>query len=291
MTLTSSRPPPDQFPDASPAPTGGVSSFPGVFGILGRRLPVTSRRLPVTKSYSKAFQDAGAAKHYDEAVYRPGSYASFIWQIESKRLVGIVERMAGDDLRYLDFACGIGRVIALLEPLVGESTGIDISSDMITIARSHLRCSELVVGEIKDGVLNGPYDMITVFRFFMNAEPALRKTTMAALRARLRGPDSRLIFNIHGNTNSLRHLALMWREKRGELIGERINEMSYREVCELVTECDLEIETWMGFGVVPEFLHRSRFGAVARIIDRTFACVPMMKFVSYDMLFVCRARA
>ena len=70
----------------------------------------------------------------------------------------------------------------------------------------------------------------------------------------------------------------------------RINEMSYKEVRQLVEDSGLEIESWHGFGVIPEFLHRSRLGLLMRIIDRICTKIPFMKPVSYDLLFVCRTK-
>lgn len=244
-----------------------------------------------TKNYSESFQNRESAKFYEEVVYGPGSYDQFIWELQSTRLASIFDELSRSHrgLTHLDFACGTGRIISFLENFTKESTGIDISESMLSIAKKKVTKAKLLVRDISNNqdIDAATYSVITTFRFFLNAEPPLRKTVMAFLSERLDGSEGRLIFDIQGNKHSLRHLAIKWRTKK----GERGNEMSYNEVRQLVEDSGLEIESWHGFGVVPAFLHRSLLGSLMRIIDRMFTKLPFMKLVSYDLLFVCRTRA
>lgn len=244
-----------------------------------------------TKNYSESFQNHESAKFYEDVVYGSRSYDKFIWELQSTRLASIFDELnrSHSGLTHLDFACGTGRIISFVENFTKESTGIDISESMLSVAKKKITKAKLLVGDISDNqdICVTTYSVITTFRFFLNAEPPLRKRVMEFLSARLDGSEARLIFNIQGNKHSLRHLAIKWRTKK----GERINEMSYIEVRQLVEESGLEIESWHGFGVVPPFLHRSLLGSLMRIVDRMFTKLPFMKLVSYDLLFVCRTRA
>jgi len=81
--------------------------------------------------------------------------------------------------RYLDFACGTGRITRQLESRADESFGVDISPSMLRIARTRCRFTEFVHADLTDFArqtheLSG-FDVVTAFRFFGNAEPALRR--------------------------------------------------------------------------------------------------------------------
>ena len=78
-------------------------------------------------SYSNRFQQPDAVAAYEADEYATDSYASRIWQLERPVLERILEKfrqMNSGPLRLLDFACGIGRVLAALEPLVDVMTSI-----------------------------------------------------------------------------------------------------------------------------------------------------------------------
>lgn len=243
-----------------------------------------------SKKYSESFLTHESAKYYENVVYGSRSYDKFVWELQSARLASIFDKLkeTHNGLTHLDFACGTGRIISFVENYTKESTGIDISESMLSIAKDKVTKAKLLMGDISSNheICATSYSVITTFRFFLNAEPPLRKRMMEFLSAHLNGSEARLIFNIQGNKHSLRHLAIKWRTNK----GERINEMSYIEVRQLVEESGLEIESWHGFGVVPPFLHRSLLGSLMRIVDRIFAKLPFMKLVSYDLLFVCKIK-
>ena len=67
--------------------------------------------------------------------------------------------------RYLDFACGTGRLLSFLENNFAASTGVDISKDMLNIAEKYRKKSELICGDItREHLLDGrKYDIFTAF--------------------------------------------------------------------------------------------------------------------------------
>jgi len=240
------------------------------------------------KNYSNSFQTEEAARKYENFVYAKNSYDSFIWGIQSRKLISIFEKIGKktNPIIHLDYACGTGRILSLAENLTKESTGIDVSENMISIARKKVKKAKMLVGDVSenDDILAPHYDVITLFRFILNTEPSIRNKIMNSLVSHLRAPHGRLIFDIQGNRHSLRHLTIKLRPKP----GERINEMSYKDVRRLVEDCGLDIESWCGFGVLPPVLHRSWLGPLIRVLDNFFAILPLMKWVSYDLQFVCR---
>lgn len=241
--------------------------------------------------YSASFQSDAAAKRYEEVIYAKSGHDHFIWILQRKRVLTLFEslRTTHDGLTHLDFACGTGRVISAVQTMTATSTGLDSSKNMLSVAREKVENAELLEGDILENpnIVGFDYDVISAFRFFLNTEPELRKETIASLASRLRGDKSRLIFNIQGNSQSLRHLSIVYRSRR----GERHNEMSYEEVRQLVEGAGLEIESWYGFGICPPLLHRTVFSPLIRFVERIAVKLPILKRVSYDLLFVCKLSA
>ena len=69
-----------------------------------------------------------------------------------------------EGLRVLDLGCGTGRMLAALKPARG--VGVDISSNMIEIARRDFPGLEFVAGDVEDPAvvssLTGPFDVIVL---------------------------------------------------------------------------------------------------------------------------------
>ena len=143
-----------------------------------------------------SFSDA-----YDEKLFSPGTYDSRVWQEEQKLLDRLVEAWVPTRGRYLDFACGTGRIVAHLELRFEVSVGLDISELMLAAARQKVRKASLVYGDATRtaNLIGGTFDCITAWRFFLNAQSELRDEAMAFLAGKLATPQSTLMFNIHGN--------------------------------------------------------------------------------------------
>jgi len=105
--------------------------------------------------------------------------------------------------RYLDFACGTGRITQRIEPLATESYGVDVSESMLSLARgkcprTKFLCTDLTRGDAE----LGSFDLVTSFRFFGNAQDELRASALASINRHLR-PGGSLIINNHRNPRSL----------------------------------------------------------------------------------------
>lgn len=239
-------------------------------------------------AYSSVFQSAQAAAAYDLVVYADGTQDAALWRLERDRLLAILDHLPtpASEMSHLDFACGTGRVLSVLERLTARSTGVDISPSMLELARSKLEHSDLRCGDLlSEPALTEPaYDLITAFRFFLNAEPGMRSAVMAALAARLRDDRSRLIFSIQGNRHSVRRFAIARDARR----GIHHSEMSLADVRALTTAAGLEIEGWFGFGILPTLAYRLPVRRLAMLADRLAARIPVLHRWSVTLLFVCR---
>lgn len=249
--------------------------------------------------YNGRFRSDGEVSSYEDGEYAPGSYASFIWALQRPFLEKYLlhQKSTVPSVRLLDFACGTGRVLSFVEDLVDESVGLDISPEMVRIAAGKCRRSTFYIGNIIDDpqIVVGKYEVITLFRFLLNAEPDLRLAILRWLRSRMNEQHGFLIANMHGNAWSLRHSALSfhkWR-KRSTSSGEEgsdqlLSEMTPRDVYNLFRTSGFEIVEQIGFGLLPQVVFRTPLRYFSRWLDRTFAGAPLLKNVSIDLLFLCK---
>ncbi len=209
----------------------------------------------MTKTYREQFSDKSAAAEY-ERTYTEPTYSNLLWEIEKDLLTDVVSKMrtTHQHIEYLDFAAGSGRVISFVEDLVDSATGIEISPAMAAIAQEKLDCGTMIVKDITadEDEMENQYDLITTFRFILNAEPALRIAGMKALVKRLRNQDSMIVFDNHGSL--LSHKALMWPVHKIRTAGKGYqtegNYLTDRQVQRLAREVGLRIERSVGFGVL-----------------------------------------
>ncbi|HUC84455.1 MAG TPA: class I SAM-dependent methyltransferase [Candidatus Acidoferrales bacterium] len=248
----------------------------------------------MTLSYSSRFQDPSAAAAYDSQEYGAGSYATQVWQWQRpvlQRIIADHSRGRSAPSRLLDFACGTGRVLAFVESLVELAEGVDVSESMVALARAKCRKAQLKVGDIlsQPELLQKGYDLITAFRFLLNVEPAVRRGVLEKLRGLLREPDGLLVVNVHGNSRSLRHPAILWRRwrERARPTGVMLNEMSPAETQGLLRACGFRIVRQFGFGILPRILYRSPLRGPAALVDKLLAGETPWRTCSVDLMFVC----
>lgn len=206
----------------------------------------------MNSTYRQVFSGREKAEEYE----RSRSYHEVLWEVEKDQLAAIVKdfRAAHPRVEYLDFAAGTGRVTAFMENLVDASTSIEISPDMIAVARPKLARTTLLCADITapGAPVEGSYDLITAFRFVVNAEPALRLAGLRALAARLRDRTSLLVFNNHGHLPS--HKLLMYPvhrfRRRGAAWTPDGNYMTDAAVRRLANQAGLEVVARMGCGLL-----------------------------------------
>ncbi len=133
----------------------------------------------------------------------------YMMRQEPAIVAALVDRLFPDGVpRYLDFACGTGRMTALVEPRARESYAVDVSESMI--AKARLKCPRtrfFITDVTRNPPDLEPMDLVTAFRFFANAQGELRDAAADAVRMMLR-PGGYLILNNHRNSWSIRNLLL-----------------------------------------------------------------------------------
>ena len=210
----------------------------------------------MNQTYRQQFEDPSKAAAYEQTQYAARSYADLLWEIEKQQLADLITevRKTHEHIAYLDFAAGTGRIIQFMEDKVDSATGIEISQAMVDLAMDKLKKARMLCRDItaSDAQVEGQYDLITTFRFILNAEPGLRFKGIKALTARLKDGSSRLIFNNHGNLFS--HKLLLWPVHALRRLGKGYipegNYMTHRQVLGMADEVGLEIERVAGCGLL-----------------------------------------
>lgn len=239
--------------------------------------------------YRTFLQQEDRAKRYEQK-YSGDSHENRVWYLEQGYLDELIERHLGDrPIRYLDFACGTGRVIAFLEPRVRSSTGIDVSASMLELAASKVADSTLICGDptADPGLIPGPYDLITAFRFFLNAQDELREAALRALHGAL-ADDGLLVFNIHGNRWSLRLPGVLVRRYvLRQTSPNRLNSLSFPKMRRLLARQGFRVVEVRGYGFLPQRLHRLVGVRVAGLLEALGTRSPT-RYLAVNLLVACR---
>ncbi len=240
------------------------------------------------RDYRTSHQTDQKSIQYDERIYRYGSYDDIVWESEKKVLLTELRMLQADagTIKYLDFACGTGRIIALIEPLVSRAIGVDVSQPMLNIARKKIKHSELIEVDLtaRDVLHGQKFDLVTAFRFFLNAEDPLREAAMALLAQKLKDEKSIFIFNFHGNVFSYRLITKLWYWfSKGHL-----NTATYWQAKQLIERNGLVIVRWHGLGYIPKFFYRYINNSFLGYLDAFLARVSFIKYIAFDLIFVCK---
>lgn len=243
------------------------------------------------QDYRNAHHGKGAAYHqsFAENVYR-----SVMWEIEQSILLDLLKAYfeMPDRVRLLDFACGSGRVLQLLENRVDTATGVDVTASMLDVAGAVTARSRLINCDItRSADLDGErFDLITAFRFFPNAEPSLRTEAMAKLAAML-APGGIMVFNNHIRAGSARHRARVAKARQGRLKSKNdLHCMSDQEAAELAAQHGLTIVEERHAGVLPIMKDKKSLipTSILRSIERMGARTKLLASLAANKVYVAR---
>ena len=245
--------------------------------------------------YRDYFRSSSVVSEYEESEFGPQSHSSMLWEVEKGQLATIVAglRESGQPINYLDFATGTGRVIEYVAPLVDSAVGVDISPEMADLAMAKVDCP-IVAGDITRtaGLLDdyAPFDLITGFRFLLNAGPELRASALISLRALLRDERSLLVVNNHSNLFS--HKALLWpvhRLRHADKVTSG-NYLTHRELARTFQSAGLEIVARYGAGVVPARIYAiAKKPEMALAVEHRAAAAGLTRFGANQMYVLRRA--
>ncbi len=237
--------------------------------------------------YRDSHVPAVNASYYESGVYAPGSFDSWVWEREQFFLRDALERSHLDEKsNYLDFACGTGRILVSLEESFKVAKGVDISKAMLEVASRKVKRAEIVQGDITadPSLLRGPFDLITAFRFFLNAEDSLRDDALSAITQRLK-TNGTFILNLHGNTFSLRGLSITFRKL---VLQQKVNQLSYWQLKRKLNEHGLNVVEVRGLGMLPPRLWTRSPDRVRSAAESLGDRTGLHKRFATNLVLVCR---
>ena len=236
------------------------------------------------KDYRRSHLAPGIGESYD-AAFVNDPYRHLVWGLEQRILDRILaEGFADRDIRHLDFACGTGRILSHVADRARVSVGVDVSQSMLAVAKRNCGRSEIRLADLTADDILGErqFNLITAFRFFPGAQPALRDEAMRVLVRHLDG-DGRLVFNNHRNLASAKY-------RLSRLLGRGGHDgMSPAEVSGLVSGNGLEIEKSYALAFTPATDKRLILPlALLTGLEGILSKFPPIKRWGEDMIFVCR---
>jgi len=193
-----------------------------------------------------------------------------MWEIERKIIGEIVTEMNSAPKRALDFACGTGRVLSRVADLVPECVGVDISAPMLEIARQRCPGATLIEADltVDPTSVTGTFDLITSFRFLLNAQANLRTAVLRTLRTRIED-EGLFITNFHQNPTSLTGVYLRAITRiRGRT---RPNMIGLTEACQLLRANGFEPVAVRGYGYLLQRTKRLPLAPLIGAIEKRLA--------------------
>jgi predicted TPR repeat methyltransferase len=246
----------------------------------------------VTKpTYRQAFSSPDAAAAYAKR-YTNSTYDNLLWDIEREQLRELIRRHCAESSRNraLDFATGTGRVLPVISEFFPVVVGVDVAEPMLDIAKDSCPSAVLHQADLSRGALlpEGPFQLVTAFRFLFNAEDELRASALRGIRANLANEGSVLIINNHGSTPSVRSIShAAWTTVR-PLLNLNHNRLSHRAVMRLLKDSGFEVVEWTSTGLAGEKLWRLLPSAIGARVERMASSSRFMKWVLLNRLYVCR---
>ena len=215
-------------------------------GSHGDMLTERSFEVSAYSDYRSSHQTPGYGREYTKT-FCSGYYAGLWLRIERPLVEGILKPLGGPSRSCLDFACGTGRVASVAGPLFGEVIGVDVSQSMLACAGVP-RNVKLVKADLTVAHLTRRFDVVTAFRFFLNAEDTLRRDALSAIHEHL-NDGGLLVSNIHMNANSPMGLVCRFLNRcQGRVVRSTLSIDAYRQ---LLVSNGFVVERVIGYGFLP----------------------------------------
>lgn len=235
-------------------------------------------------SYRTSHVGPGHGRRYDQS--HAGKMDAVVWNRQVKPwLAGWFEtcrRQGGR--RYLDFASGTGRVLKFARRYFEDCTAIDISPDMLEVARERVPDARFHCVDVTAGAsgIDDQFDCVTLFRFLLNAERELSAAALAWLSAHMPA-GALLIGNNHMQSASFRGAMTILANR---MQGSGHNHMSKRQVRELLETNGFRIRHWTGFRVLPTWKGKALLGSgLQGSLEDLLSRTPLQR-VGSEQLFV-----
>lgn len=245
---------------------------------------------PISNSYRTSHSSPGYGEHYSKT-YEHGYYAHQWRLIEKPLLKAVFATLKNRDrIRHLDFACGTGRILGVGEEFFNDTTGVDVSNEMLRVAARNCPKSKLIRQDITRSPLKEEYDVITAFRFFLNAEPVLADEVLNELHKLLPRKNGKLLINIHVNGKS--PLGVMYKFRNMMTRKNLANTMNYDVLKDVLERNGFVVEKVIWYSFLPRF--GNVFGEISRHligpVESFFKLFPFCADFAQCYLIQCRKK-
>lgn len=249
---------------------------------------VQSESYSGSENYSGHYQSDTVAEDY-EKYYQANEPDDIIWQVERRLLFKLIGRFNRDikQANVLDFACGTGRILAVLDGKFRSLVGIDISAAMLERAKINVSSVDTICADIlrEPEKVPGNMDIITTFRFVLFADPELRDACIKQLATRLKDENSIMIIGIHGNPHSRRILAQI----RNSLFGRpKMKALTLGDMRQLAERAGLQVVGATGCGFLPPSIMRRLPPRLAESIEQMLGGLPLLWRFGSNLLVACK---
>lgn len=195
--------------------------------------------------YSSSHRGEEKAIGY-ETTYSRGYYANeWIWEEQPLVRQTFLGLQKSGCTTLTDFACGTGRITAVAEDYFDVVQGVDISPEMLALAARNCQAATFSLSTERV-IEDESQDVVSAFRFFLNAEDELRSESMGRISRWIR-PGGYFLANTHaqplsplGLTNEARHL-----------VGGSARSLSVRSLTHLIEDNGLSVEKVTHYGLFP----------------------------------------
>lgn len=196
--------------------------------------------------YTRSHLSAEVAGRYLTA-YESGFYGAFFAKIEAPLLRSIVGGLDLPSSRALDLACGQGRIAGIIDEFAGEVIGVDVSEEMLRLARGALPHLRFLRRDLRDVSDLNCVGLVTGFRLFLNADEQLR---VAAARSMFEVllPGGFALANTHllpRSPTAVGSAAVRWALSRPHSV------LSLAELAGLLEDAGFEVISVIPYGVLP----------------------------------------
>lgn len=223
-------------------------------------------------SYHKAFSK------------QPGR--NIIWEQEIKILIKILSDYGPFNL-HLDFAGGTGRIADALTKYIQNQIILDISEEMLSIAKKNLKNATIICKDFRDcqhDINNNSIDIVTAFRFFSNAENDLRYSAINFL-SRVIKKNGLLVCNNHRNFWSIPYTINRLLFLNGD-VG-----MLNRTMIELANKSGFDFINSYSLGIIPQSEKRSIFPwSFIKFIENKQFKIADKHTLGYNTIFIFRKK-
>ena len=241
-----------------------------------------------------SYQGSEDANLYENQIYEKEGYDNFIWGFEQTALIRLLKNSfpSFENIQELNFACGTGRICEFLEKHFDDINAIDISDEMVEIAKTKTKNVTYVVTDIlNDGKdITMQYDFITISSFVLLAEPELRKAVFEKLALSLNGDNARLLGGLHWNPFSRRGVIHIFQKLKGTPKEKQLRSFSLSDMRALASSTGLEVVTYSGVGFIPRKMFTLLEAGFCNFLESVLNTAGLLKFFGSNLTVVCQLK-